>query len=145
MPETLNGSVVEYTLTRPSVSYTFPEFFPGPNCCEVSYTYQVNDRKGWLVVKNWDSLKRTFTFEYNETLNYNTHQDSQDYQFTVIASTGLNNKVEAKAVFFLRVQNPCSEKAEIPLIEEPPWCQSSPPAELPEWMRNLSTISIYGD
>ena len=64
MPENLNGSVITYTLTRSSEDFVFPEFLPGPDCCEVSYTYEVNDRKGWLAVKNWDSSKRTFSFEY---------------------------------------------------------------------------------
>ena len=56
VPENLDGSVITYTLTRSSVDYKFPEFIAGPNCCEVSYDYQVNYRKGWLVVKSLDSL-----------------------------------------------------------------------------------------
>ena len=82
VPENLNGSVIKYTLTRSSVDFTFPEFISGPDCCEVSYHYQVDDRKGWLVVKNWDSLRRTFTFEYSqdlEPLNNDALQDSQEF------------------------------------------------------------------
>ena len=61
-------------------------------------------------------MTRKLTFEYLkddlEPLNDDLLiQDYEDYLIIIIASTGLNNRVEVKAVFFLRVQNPCSEKA----------------------------------
>ena len=56
VPENLDGSVITYTLTRSSVDYKFPEFIAGPNCCEVSYDYQVIGEKGEQIVQNWDSM-----------------------------------------------------------------------------------------
>ena len=35
--------------------------------------------------------------------------------------------------------------AQIPVIQQPIWCASSPETDLDDWMKNLKNITIYGD
>ena len=130
MPDHLDGSVVMYTLTESSRQFTFAEFIAGPDCCKINYDYKVVGEKGKQIVQNWNSINRTFTFEYMKDdllpLNDDVFQESQDYLIIITASTGLKNRIESTAVFTLEVLNPCSAIAKVPEKQKPEYCQLIP-------------------
>ena len=66
VPEELNNRVFSYMILTGAKEFTFPEFTSESTCCVVSYSYTVNSRIGWSVIKEWDSQNRSFTFEYND-------------------------------------------------------------------------------
>ena len=65
MPDTLNNLVIPYTLTK-ELDYTIPAFTSGSLCCVIDYFYMVNNRLGWMLIKEWNSKSRTFTFKSND-------------------------------------------------------------------------------
>ena len=96
----------------PSEDFTIPEFAVEPAWCNVSYTYQVNNKQGFAMVKSWDSQSRTFCFEYTEDFgpfNTDTSLESADFLFTIIAINDITNEEVAQKTFTLRVMSPCSE------------------------------------
>ena len=62
----------------------------------MKYDFFSSFTEGEELVKNWNELERTFTFEYDEdleTFNNNSLQDYQDYEFTIEATSGLTTKL----------------------------------------------------
>ena len=76
MPGELNNFVYSYTILTGAKKFTLPEFTSEYACCAVSYSYTVNNRLGWTVVKEWDSENRSFTFESNDQRPLNNDLDS---------------------------------------------------------------------
>lgn len=144
MPE---NAFVQISTLSDERTYSFPRFDTGQACCEVKYYFFSKFAGGEELVKNWNELERTFTFEYDEdleTFNNNSLQDYQDYEFTIQATSGLTTILLADAKFTLRLVNPCSEMANYKVTRHPTWCSSSEEADMPDWMRDLRNFTIYG-
>ena len=146
VPAALNNLVLHYTLTT-AFEFTFPSFISGSLCCDVNYSYRVNHRNGWSLVKKWDSKSRTFTFESDSltSLNNDINREYQDFYFTITAKNSYYQIKETE--FTLRVLNPCQGIAEQPTAEQPRWCPPVPEeeAEKSYWMKNLRDITVYDD
>ena len=96
---------------NPSEEFTIPEFAADPAWCDVRYTYQVDSKQGFAMVKSWNSQSRTFSFKYSEDFepfNTDTSLESADFVFTIIALNEITNEKAAEATFTLRVMSPCS-------------------------------------
>ena len=105
---------------NPSEDVTIPEFAADPAWCDVSYTYQVNSKQGFEMVKSWDSQSRTFSFEYTENFepfNSDRSLESADFLFTIIAMNDINKEQAAQVTFILQVMNPCSGASKLPLVD----------------------------
>ena len=55
-----------YTIATPEVLFQFDPFTTLSALCKVSYTYEMDEPDGQLVVKEFNEETRTFTFEYLE-------------------------------------------------------------------------------
>ena len=139
-------------MTSSSYDFIFPEFTLDPAWCDVDvqYTYEVNNRQGHAMVRNWDEQNRTFSFQY--TKNFLPFSDdilleSVDFFFKIIANAKIseNSEIEESASFTLQVLNPCLEAAQLPLVDQPIWCQSSPEEDMTDWIKDIDNISLYGD
>ena len=92
---------------------------------------------------------RTFIFDYQkdiEPLDNDIALDYKDYKITILATTGLSEPVTAPTPFILRVQNPCSEMANIAVTLQPSWCPSDSlpfwDPNMPPWMKQLHDVTI---
>ena len=111
-PITLDPSVLvdqEYTLTGPSVPYTFDAFPVDPPICDITYTHSFAEATGTTVVSVFDSDSRTFTFEYDSDLDPLVDRLAlfKDYTVTVTGTAGLITSASVSQTFNLRVKNPC--------------------------------------